>query len=666
MHLFYQKIHQRTCHFPHFLIKYVLFSYYSKSHFNYTKVSIMINFIKLSTKKTNLFLLLTRQLNTCLQPCTRTNKGACPLVKKEIFIVASLILFFVSSIANSKTITLIHMNDLHANLISHNELVRYENGKVKLEKRGGIARIKTVIDKIRKSHKNSLLLNTGDTYHGGVEATYTHGNAIVEAVNNLGIDVGVPGNWDFGYGPGVARERYADGVPWFMKWRLDISDIKKPNFPNLSANVIYTKPFWNKGDPFLPATIIKNINGIKIGIIGITSDIVPKMHPLLSEGFEFLQGEKAYINLIEKHSTDLKKQGANFIVVMSELGIQKDYYLANNITQNSVNLFFSAHTHELTYQPLKSKSGAQVVEAGSDAYLGQMDITFADKKPIKTHWQIHHITQNITPDKALLKIVKIARKPFTDLKKPIQLPTSFFDYYLKSSITTVIGTTVGQLDRKNALESTFNNAFADALRKKSKAQVALAPGFRFDMPISNREINMEGAPHITGNITIEDIYRFFPVVQKIATGETTAGKLKYQIEKNLSDVFSKNIFKQWGGWVYGISGLDLKIDLSRADGDKIISMKLENSDKKLTDNQKIILAGCTRPGEEDDVLCAYQGFKNRKIITKDDNSPLFNIDLIVESIVSGDFKPTTRQNIKDKSGFGFWPNNPFIQPLEGI
>jgi len=36
-------------------------------------------------------LILTRQLDPWLQFSTRTNKGACPLVKKEMFIFASLI-----------------------------------------------------------------------------------------------------------------------------------------------------------------------------------------------------------------------------------------------------------------------------------------------------------------------------------------------------------------------------------------------------------------------------------------------------------------------------------------------------------------------------------------------------------------------------------------------
>jgi molybdate transport system substrate-binding protein len=38
-HLFYQKARQITCHFPRFLIKYALFSYYSKLHKNYAKIS---------------------------------------------------------------------------------------------------------------------------------------------------------------------------------------------------------------------------------------------------------------------------------------------------------------------------------------------------------------------------------------------------------------------------------------------------------------------------------------------------------------------------------------------------------------------------------------------------------------------------------------------------
>ncbi|RLA07209.1 MAG: hypothetical protein DRQ51_06770, partial [Gammaproteobacteria bacterium] len=50
MHLFYQKIRPIDCKLPHFLIKYALFSYYSKSHLNYAKVSLKVGLMFLPFK----------------------------------------------------------------------------------------------------------------------------------------------------------------------------------------------------------------------------------------------------------------------------------------------------------------------------------------------------------------------------------------------------------------------------------------------------------------------------------------------------------------------------------------------------------------------------------------------------------------------------------------
>ncbi len=118
--------------------------------------------------------------------------------------------------APTRTVTLIHLNDLHANLVPHLDLERVESGDgaataTRVVERGGIARIATLVGRIRSENPDALLMNVGDTYHGGVEALYTRGNAIVPAVNALGIDVGVPGNWDFAYGAVTTRMRLPSG-----------------------------------------------------------------------------------------------------------------------------------------------------------------------------------------------------------------------------------------------------------------------------------------------------------------------------------------------------------------------------------------------------------------------------------------------------------------------
>ena len=101
-------------------------------------------------------------------------------------------------------IRLIHYNDLHAHLVPHTTLVADCGipGHSKVAVQGGIARLATVIQRLRAENPSSLLMNIGDTYHGGVEALYTQGEAVAAPVNALGIDVGVPGNWDYAYGPG--------------------------------------------------------------------------------------------------------------------------------------------------------------------------------------------------------------------------------------------------------------------------------------------------------------------------------------------------------------------------------------------------------------------------------------------------------------------------------
>lgn len=209
-----------------------------------------------------------------------------------------------------------------------------------------------------------------------MEAFYTNGNAIVDPVNALGIDVGVPGNWNFAYGPIVTRRRYTDlpiatimeaiqgprkriaqcrgrrgaGITGGdetqgleqLQAMTPIGDVMRPNFPNLAANVTLKFPPLRRGQTMLPATLMKPIAGVKVGFIGVTSDIVPRMHPMLAVGLSFLEGEKNYQALIERHARELRRDGEQIVAVMSELGIHKDYRLAQLIAPGMVDVFFSS------------------------------------------------------------------------------------------------------------------------------------------------------------------------------------------------------------------------------------------------------------------------------------------------------------------------------------
>lgn len=560
------------------------------------------------------------------------------------------------------TVTLLHYNDLHAHLVPHMDAVR-ENGAVVFKEKGGIARLATLVREMRKASPNTLLMNVGDTFHGGVESLYTVGNAIVAPVNALGIDVGVPGNWDFAYGPYVFRSRFAETPASRMMESMApaVERIERPRYPNLAANLTDKET----GELILPATLIKEVGGVKVGFIGLTSDIVPQMYRPLASGMRFTEGESRYRRLIDTYSKQLREAGSEVVVVLSELGIQKDYALAQVIRRGSVDVFFSAHTHEVIERPLESASGALVVEAGNDGYLGRMDITVGNSGVQARNWTLLSIDATVKEDPEMKALVERVRAPFlaSDVHMVDPLPSSY--QVLDRPIDAVIGHSALALNRRQALESTFNDLFTDLLRSKTGTEVALAPGFRFDAVIPGAGYLHEDASFATGAITVEDVYRFLPVAFTVATAEVSGQRLREIMEEVLTHVYSTDAFRQGGGWFDGFSGLNARLTLTNPDGQRVQELADEQW-RPIGDDRVLTVAGCKRPLEPENVLCSYSGFDNVvPVVNPSTGLPWTAIDLLAEALRNGVTADAQRQNLVDLSGLPTWPESEFIQPLTG-
>ena len=570
------------------------------------------------------------------------------------------------SIAHSAptTITFLQLNDLHAHLTAHADYIK-ENGQQVIRQRGGLARIATEVNRIRSENPNSILMNIGDTYHGGVEAIFTTGNAIVEPVNALGIDVGVPGNWDFAYGPGVTSARYTDDNSMLAP---GLGEILQPNFPNLAANVTHTRP-RQRGDYFLPPTFIKTIAGIKVGFIGITSDIVPRMHPLLAQGLNFLQGEAAYYELIMTHSANLKAQGVQLVVVMSELGIHKDKQLADSIPADTVNIFFSAHTHESTSSPIISDSGAWVVEAGNDTFLGRLDVTLDNNTVVNKQWKLIDIKNSIVENSDMAQLVAQARAPFLDPDVDMTQPGSAGNLHLTRPVNTTIGYSPTTFSRRHALQSVFNSAYADMLKDYAGTQIAMTSGFRFDSVIPGEDNVYEDPAIIIGSVTIEDAYRFFPMAFSLSTGQTTGATLKSIIENNLKAVFSPDAFNHGGGWFDGYSGIDLTVNLASSDNVRVEAFNHADG-SPILDNEILNVGGCTRPWDQDSdtTLCSYSGFNNvTALINPATGEAWYGVDFLIYGLENNLFNAgNVTPYIHDTSNTLMWPEGSFYQPINGV
>jgi len=629
----------------------------------------------------------------------------------------------VSAAAPSQltTVTFIHFNDLHAHLTPHPDLVPdappgQPSTRTKIVERGGIARLSTLVKKIRADNPNSIFMNIGDTYHGGVEALFTNGNAIVDPVNALGIDVGVVGNWDFAYGPLVTRMRYTDlpitkmmGTMQRMTSRarrggplsrirgdrdnsdeetrtnqtmMPFGEIKKPNFPNLAANVTLSMPPMRRGQLMMPATLMKDMNGVKVGMIGLTSDIVPRMHKILAMGMSFVEGEDNYRQLLNRYQKQLRAAGADVVVVMSELGIQKNYRLAQ-IIEPGVDVIFSAHTHEATYKPLTSSSGALVVEAGNDGNVGRMDVRVRNGKVVERLWTLTPIDNTVAEDPTIKALVDKARAPFLARNVNMSIPMPMMQQKLTQPIDTVIGYTDVVLDRRQVLESRFNDLMGAIMLQKSGSDVAITPGFRFDAvipakrsgPFDNRgrgmiegqDIVVEDNTVTAGAITLEDVYRFFPVPYTLSTGEISGDGMREVMEAALTNVFSPDVFKQSGGWLEGFAGLETVLNLENADGKRISNLSLRQSGKPVTQSMSLKVTGCSRPMDDAGTLCSYPGFSNVRPLTNEaTGKPWTPVDIFIDGMAQRSIRTdSTPATIREKGATPVWPRAPFIQPLEG-
>ncbi len=155
-------------------------------------------------------------------------------------------------------ITVLQTSDLHANLLPWD----YARGA---EGAWGLARVATRIREIRKTAPNVLLLDGGDTIQGAptgwLEARRPAGGPhfVAAAMSALGYDAMAVGNHEFNFGMDVLRRAQRDS-----------------SFPWVSANTRNEAD----GSAAFPEYLVKELDGIRVGVLGLTTPNIPGWEPL--------------------------------------------------------------------------------------------------------------------------------------------------------------------------------------------------------------------------------------------------------------------------------------------------------------------------------------------------------------------------------------------------
>ncbi|MFW5938548.1 MAG: bifunctional metallophosphatase/5'-nucleotidase [Halanaeroarchaeum sp.] len=493
-----------------------------------------------------------------------------------------------------------HVSDLHGQLTPRHQ-VYYDNPTSKpdadfgdddrvVERGGGIPLLAAKLDEFRDDHEVCTLMS-GDTFHGSAVTTYTDGRAMLEPVNeHVEPDVYVPGNWDY------SNEAAEDGVFPELMDGLDAPVL---------ANNLYDR---RTNDRLYDGHAVFEVGGRSVGVVGMTNPYVDRMAPDFYEGNYRFGKHPA---LLEESARAARDDGAEVVVAVTEIGLPWMVQAAKDCP--TVDLLFSAHTHEYTYDPIVVEgTEAIVVESGLGEALGRVDLRVEDGE-VQFRHHLYRLTEDgdrtPDPDPDATETVESVRAPFLEDDPGFERGGGTLDRPLDA----VVGRTENPLYRQSFLESAWNTLFNDALRAHFDADLAVSHGFRY------------GAAVPSGEITLGQLYALFPMATPVARGVAYGQQLTSHLEAFLVDNFAPYPYDQEDGRVRSFSSnVEVTIDPTAKRGRRLVEMRIDGD--RIDPGERYSVATYRRPGDPERDL-GNCGFPFRDVRVEDDTIP---VDVLVE------------------------------------
>lgn len=256
-------------------------------------------------------------------------------------------------------VTVLGTSDIHGRYMPWDYSVDEENLK------GSLSQIATAVKEVREHEQNVILIDEGDFIQGNSAELFQDmdDHPGIQAMNEIGYNVFVLGNHEFDYG---------------IK-KLDALT-KQMNFPTLAGNLYKT----GSGKSYYPSTTIIEKEGIKLGIIGITTPMVYefKEDTDIFDGYEF----KDTLEVTRQAIDDLSGKVDSLIGVY-HMGVQNENEHPNTGLADIAKEFpefdviFGGHMHALENTEI---NGVLIVEPDKYAtHLSRVDLEF-DQSGSKT------------------------------------------------------------------------------------------------------------------------------------------------------------------------------------------------------------------------------------------------------------------------------------------
>ena len=416
-------------------------------------------------------------------------------------------------------------------------------------KMGGFAHLATLIQQMKASRPNALLLDGGDSWQGSGTALWTKGQDMVDASLALGVDV-MTAHWEMTLG------------------EKRVLEIVEKDFRNkvsfLAQNI---KPVDFGDDVFSPY-IMRQMNGVSVAIIGQAFPYTPIANPrYFVPNWTFgIQEEK-----LQKNINEAVSKGAKVVVLLSHNGMDVDLKLASRVT--GLHAILGGHTHDGVPIPVKVKNSSGVTlvtNAGSNGkYLGVLDFDVKGGKPVDFRYKLLPIFSNLLPaDKDMSQLIQTIRAPF------------------EANLAEKLAVTDTLLYRRGNFNGSFDQLILNGLMAQKNAEIAFSPGFRW------------GTSLLPGQtITMENLLDQTAITYPYTTvSNMTGATIKNVLEDVADNLFNPDPYYQQGGDMVRVGGLTYTIDPAAEMGGRISNMRL--NDKLIDADKAYRIAGWAPVSEE--------------------------------------------------------------------
>lgn len=442
-------------------------------------------------------------------------------------------------------VKIVHTNDIHARVEEddYNQVI-------------GMDRLSGIAQAFTEGADGSLMLDSGDTFHGQSIATLVKGESVAKLMKVCGYDAMTTGNHDWSYG----KER--------LKELGGIANVKI-----LSGNIKNADGTSFFDTDALVKEITKNGKTLKIGVFGVSDpEMKNKTTPSNVEGLDF-QDAVAYA---KKEAAALKAEGCDVVIALSHTLDPKN--MAAQV--DGVDLWLCGHEHIELSESVTTPNGSKAYVSESGHYLntvGLIDLNCTMDEDGSVHVDYEKTSvdyeeaQNYPKDASVTAVLDTIKAEN------------------ETALNRVIGTSPVELDgvweHIRIGQTNLGNVITDAYLLATGADIAFenAGGIR--------------ASIAAGTVTYGDVINVSPYGNYVVTKKLTGAQIKEMLETSLTiqkNCIVANDSGEWDAWpndsgsYLQVGGIIVRFDPAQPAGERVLSVQKDG--QELDDTKEYTVA----------------------------------------------------------------------------